>query len=314
MNLSVALCTFNGAAHLKAQLESVAAQTCPPDELVVSDDASTDDTPRIVEAFARVAHFPVRLTVNEQTLGSTRNFERAISLCSGDVIALCDQDDVWLSQKLLRLEGPFSDPAVGLAFSDAEIVDESLRPTGRRLWDAVGLTAKRRRQIGRGRQLGMLLCGYRVTGATMAVRAKYARLAVPVPDGLGMIHDGWIALVAGAKSRVVAVAEPLVLYRQHARQQLGAPPPQRADAPAVPWRANDYETPLRTIEALLARLESEGEWGAGVHELRCWRDHLLARASMPRGRLRRLPTIISELPNYRLYGRGVLSAAKDALA
>ena len=95
MNLSIALATYNGAVYLKEQLESIAAQTRTPDELVISDDQSTDDTLRVIEEFAATAGFPVRLSVNEANLGIAKNFEKAISLCRGDLIFLSDQDDVW---------------------------------------------------------------------------------------------------------------------------------------------------------------------------------------------------------------------------
>ncbi|HEY2971172.1 MAG TPA: glycosyltransferase, partial [Pyrinomonadaceae bacterium] len=104
MKISVAMCTYNGAPYLREQLNSIAAQTRPPDELVVCDDVSADLTCEIVTSFAASVHFPVRLYVNEQNLGSTKNFERAIGLCEGDIIARSDQDDVWLPEKLRRIE------------------------------------------------------------------------------------------------------------------------------------------------------------------------------------------------------------------
>ena len=102
---SVAMCTYNGARFVAEQLESVAAQTRPPSELVVCDDRSTDGTARLVEQFAARAPFPVRLFVNERNLGSTANFGRAVTLAEGDLVALCDQDDVWRPEKLEPTEG-----------------------------------------------------------------------------------------------------------------------------------------------------------------------------------------------------------------
>src|ERR1043166_3411462 len=104
MKLSIALCTYNGAAFLREQLESIAAQTRTPDELVISDDQSTDGTLRLIEEFAETAGFPVRVSVNESNLGTAKNFEKAISLCRGDVIMLSDQDDVWHSDRLESVE------------------------------------------------------------------------------------------------------------------------------------------------------------------------------------------------------------------
>src|SRR4029079_17285220 len=94
----------NGARFLPEQLRSIAAQTRPPDELIVCDDRSTDETAQVIEAFAATAPFPVRLVRNEERLGSTRNFERAVSLCDGSLIALADQDDSWHPEKLARLQ------------------------------------------------------------------------------------------------------------------------------------------------------------------------------------------------------------------
>src|SRR5215470_8302349 len=110
--ISVAMCTYNGARFLAEQLGSLAAQSRLPDELVVCDDGSTDESAEIVKDFARHAPFPVRLEVNEENLGATKNFEKAIGLCRGEVIALSDQDDVWYPKKLELHESVFvADPS-----------------------------------------------------------------------------------------------------------------------------------------------------------------------------------------------------------
>ncbi|MDQ3818842.1 MAG: glycosyltransferase family 2 protein, partial [Acidobacteriota bacterium] len=188
------MCTYNGARFLREQLESIAGQTRRPDELVVCDDRSTDETVRVLEEFAATAPFPVRLKVNERNLGSTRNFEQAISLCTGDLIALSDQDDVWLAEKLERIEEEFERRAdIGLVFTDALVVDEELRPLGYTLWQKLGLDGEEQRRIKSGRSLDILLTGWTVTGATMAFRALYSELFIEIPEDLMMIHDGWIA-------------------------------------------------------------------------------------------------------------------------
>jgi glycosyltransferase involved in cell wall biosynthesis len=172
LKLSVAMGTYGGAAYLPAQLKSIAAQTRPPDELIVCDDGSTDDTTWIVGSFAGQVSFPVRLQVNTTNIGSTKTFEKAIALGTGDLIALADQDDVWRPDKLARLEAMFAaTPDVGLVFSDAELVDETLRPLGRRLWEVVGSNGAQRTLQRRDRAFSLLLPGSLVTGATMAFRA-----------------------------------------------------------------------------------------------------------------------------------------------
>jgi glycosyltransferase involved in cell wall biosynthesis len=217
----VALCTFNGAPFLEAQLESYLSQTRLPDELVACDDVSSDDSVSILRDFARRAPFPVRIEVNDVNLGSSKNFENAIRLCTGDLIATSDQDDVWLPEKLTLTEAAFAcDPRVGLVFSDADVVDESLRPRGYRLWDAIHFAPASRLRVRRGFGFDVLLRQWLVTGATMAFRAEYRSAVLPIPEC--WIHDGWIAFLVGALARVTMVERPAVLYRQHASQQIGA--------------------------------------------------------------------------------------------
>src|SRR5262245_33463585 len=132
--ISIALCTYNGAKFLSSQLESYLVQTQMPDEVVVCDDRSNDQTVEILKAFAERAPFSVRVLVNDQNLGSTKNFEKAISLCSGEFIFLSDQDDIWNPDKIEKMTAPFeNDPDVGLVFSDVELVDESLTFEGKTL-------------------------------------------------------------------------------------------------------------------------------------------------------------------------------------
>ena len=155
--ISVALCTYNGAKYLAEQLDSIAAQTLAPTEMIVCDDGSTDGTLGMVEHFASRASFPVRLRSNAENLGSTENFSRAIRACRGDVVALADQDDVWLPQKLERIARAFeTHPRAGVAFSDATVVDEDLNPLGR-LWETVGFTRAQQRRLARGRAAEVLV-------------------------------------------------------------------------------------------------------------------------------------------------------------
>src|SRR5215213_2898715 len=151
MKISVAMCTYNGAELLPAQLQSIITQSRPPDEIVICDDRSTDDTQALIKKFATDSPIPITLHINQQNLGSVKNFERAISLCTGDVIALSDQDDVWRSDKLERFETVLnSSPTAGLVFSDADVVDENLKPLNRRMWDEVGFDIHKRKLVRMG--------------------------------------------------------------------------------------------------------------------------------------------------------------------
>ncbi len=101
--VSIAMCTYNGQRFLAQQLQSFLDQTVQPDELVVCDDVSSDDSVAVVEAFAARAPFAVRVFRNPQNLGYIRNFEQAIAQCTGDLVFLCDQDDVWDPHKIEKL-------------------------------------------------------------------------------------------------------------------------------------------------------------------------------------------------------------------
>jgi glycosyltransferase involved in cell wall biosynthesis len=218
--LSVAMCTYNGGRFVGPQLQSIANQSRLPDELIVCDDGSMDQTPDVVESFASSAGFPVRLHRNERNLGSTRNFEQCIAMCAGRIIALCDQDDLWHPQKLALLEQALrARPAAGLVFSDAQLVDQQLNSLPCTLWQAVPFPPAERRRMRRGKALDVLLRHNVVTGATMAFRADFRNIVLPIANQ--WVHDAWIALLISAVAEVALLPQPLLQYRQHARQQIG---------------------------------------------------------------------------------------------
>lgn len=219
--VSIAMCTYNGALFLKEQLESVLNQLTLPDELVICDDGSTDDTVEIIETFKAHSTFLVQLYKNETgtPLGSTRNFERAISLCSGDVILLSDQDDVWLPNKVSSLVEAIESGA-DIAFSNANLVDEQLKPLNRDLFDSLALSYYEKLLLKRGKLFEVLIRRNIVTGAGMAFSSKYLKLVLPI--SLHWVHDGWIALLIAHQGKFKIINEKLFLYRQHSNNQIGA--------------------------------------------------------------------------------------------
>ena len=154
-----------------------------------------------------------------------------------------------------------------MVFSDADVVDENLSPLDRRMWDEVSFDAHKKKLVQLGRAIEVLITGWTVTGATMAFRSQFVKLALPVPDGIAMIHDGWIALAIAAVADVVLIEEPLIKYRQHARQQIGAPARER-DETEKGGRLQAFETAIRrrntsadlykTLVTLEERLTSTG--------------------------------------------------------
>ncbi len=218
---SVAMATCEGARFVEEQLSSIAAQTRPPDELVVCDDASTDDTVARVEEFAAGAPFPVRIERGARRLGATANFERAVSLCTGDVVLLADQDDVWAAHKVETLAHALEQaPDAGLVFSNGEVVDEALRPRGYDLWRALFFEAGDRDRVRRGEAPAVFARRVVAAGTTLAFRARYRALLHPFPD-LPSTHDAWIAFLIACVAPCALVDETLIRYRLHDDNQIG---------------------------------------------------------------------------------------------
>ena len=328
LKISIALCTYNGARFLPEQLESLARQSRLPDELVAVDDRSSDQTVTLLQDFAKNAPFPVRVEVNLENLGVTRNFEKAIGLCTGDIVALCDQDDIWKPDKLAQVEHFFNEnPNAALVFSDAEIVDQAGHPVGYRLWPAAAFGDEQKALVRQGRAFDALAKYNFITGCTMAFRANLREIAFPTPPDAFAIHDGWIALVTAALADIGFIEEPLVQYRQHESQQIGVEAPGQGDrwGNRLTRRMRDiehYKRHLRHLErmrekllALRADKQPLRVSEAQIDALDAQCRHLNARLNLPGSRLRRLPIVLREIVTggYARYSSGLRSAAIDLL-
>ena len=221
MNISVAMCTFNGERYLSEQLESIATQTLQPSELIICDDCSSDATDQIVKAFTSKVSFPVKFVRNQANIGCTKNFEQAIQLCTGDFIALSDQDDIWYPNKLGTLYSALeSDPFIGGVFSDGDIIGSKIQVNGT-LWNSFGFDTNKQKLFNSGHALNVFLRANRVTGMTLMFRATLRELLLPIPAT--WTHDGWLAWMLIIYSKLSACPSRLVAYRVHESQQLGVP-------------------------------------------------------------------------------------------
>jgi glycosyltransferase involved in cell wall biosynthesis len=317
VHISVAMTTYNGSRFLTEQLESIATQTRLPDELVVCDDRSADDTVSVLERFAKQAPFPVRVFVNDRNLGSTKNFEQAVSLCEGDVIALSDQDDIWVRSRLHKTAALFAErQSIGLVFGNADIIDQNAMRTGSCLWQHSRFRSLQRLQLSHGRATQALLNHNVVTGATMAFRSKFREVILPIPET--WVHDGWISLIISFFASIVAINEPLIQYRQHPDQQLGPSDSGLREqiAQARGTGRLQYEQMRQQYEAVYNRLAPHVKTDPHDGDIRCLCGkirHLSVRAQMPGKRIDRVPVILRELASWRymLYSRGLMSAVKD---
>ena len=224
--ISVALCTYNGEQFLWEQLESLARQTHLPDEVVVCDDCSLDQTVALVNRFGQTAPFKVRVFVNEQQLGVTKNFEKALTKCEGDLLFLADQDDIWEAGKITKMARFLeNNPSVNVVFSDAALVHEQAKPLHKTFWEVVRLHPPQLAQWRMGESIKIMLVGNRVAGCTMALRKSFLQTLLPFPSDIPeFLHDTWIAFAASVLDQIQFIAEPLVQYRQHSAQQVGTQP------------------------------------------------------------------------------------------
>jgi glycosyltransferase involved in cell wall biosynthesis len=315
--ISVALCTYNGQRFVAQQLASLAKQTRAPDELIICDDGSTDQTLQIIHDFIRSAPFPVELHRHSKNLGSTGNFEKAIRACHGDLIALCDQDDYWLPEKLATLEAYLvKNPGAGLAFSDAQLVDLDLVETRTRLRESTLFTRDLERRLVSGDAIQVMLQRKVVTGATVLFRAEFRDSFLPIPAS--WVHDGWIAFIIALFSELTYVDQPLIQYRQHSDQQIGAVDRSLRTLLRRRPRLNRAEFQKQWEQTLdlgefLGRLSFPNSDTVRSQVVKK-ASHLKSRAEMPGRRLSRIPVILSQYPAYRLYAQGWKSAFRDLLA
>ena len=215
--VSVAMCTFNGAAFVEAQLESILAQSRSPDEIILCDDGSTDGTIDVAKKISSKYPDKIRIIRNERRLGCCRNFESAVSLVTGDIIFLSDQDDFWFPDKVASMLRVFAeDPDVVMAYSDAVLTDGDLRPTG------TVFNRRKDTDLRKTPSLQQLSRGVAFNGPMMAFHSRLKPFVIPFsPLSLQWTHDHWIGFIAYAVGKIGVIERPLVYYRRHGKNEGG---------------------------------------------------------------------------------------------
>ncbi len=202
--VSVVMCTFNGALFVEEQLRSVISQTYPLNELLIFDDASTDGTPTILHQFA-ANHPSVKVNINPQNIGFTQNFEQAVKAASGDVIAICDQDDIWVEckiEKMLAAWRPES-PLIycgALLFSTTFPKNISMHPLYRQF---------------EGTDARKIFLRNTVSGHALMIKKKFLPLVFPFKEDV--MYDWMMAVTAAYNGGVQFYPEVLVFQREHSK-------------------------------------------------------------------------------------------------
>ena len=321
LSVSVALCTHNGARYIEEQLRSILEQSVLPVEVVVSDDASSDDTLKRVESvWERYATDATTLRIlhNEKPLGVARNFEQAIGATTAELVALSDQDDSWHPHRIESASRRFQQhPELLLCFSDARLVDRDGLTLGVSLFEALEFSADERAQLVSGRGFDALMHRNLVTGATTMIRRSLLESAAPFPEP--WVHDEWLAVIAAARGHIEQLDEELIDYRQHGANQIGVRKlgVRGKLARLVEPRGlrNDYLLDRATVLLHWLELDAEKVGPARIGMAREKVAHLSLRRNLPERRLSRLLPVFRETATgrYRSYSRGVGDILRDLL-
>jgi hypothetical protein len=265
------MATYNGGRYIREQLSSIATQTHRIDELVVSDDGSTDDTLSILRNFADDAGFSVRILQNAHRLGYPQNFSRALSGCIGDIVFLADQDDVWFPRKVATTLEVFSRaPKILYVIHDLEICRDDLT--------SLGETMISRRH--KDTDLQRDYC----TGAAVAVRGAFLRLCLPIPDLRGITHDAWLNRCAWLLGSKTIHGEALVKFRRHTNNSSSGMDPATIGHKTNRWRLlfMRFQRPVR-----LSHLQGV-PYSPWIHWLEERAGQLVSRGYVTNKRIREL--------------------------
>lgn len=200
MRISIPLAAYNGEKYIKEQMESILPQLTAEDEIIISDDGSTDKTLEVISSFCAVQ---IHIYKNPQK-GVISNFENAISHATGDIIILCDQDDVWCAGKVSILKKYFTDTDAKLIVSDAYVTDESLNIKEQSFF----------KLMNSGPGITKNFIKNTFIGCCMAFRREMKDVILPFPDKIPM-HDSWIGLLSELNGKVLFIPEKLIYYRRH---------------------------------------------------------------------------------------------------
>lgn len=207
--ISIAMTTFNGELFLREQLDSLINQTYQNIEIIICDDSSTDQTLEILKEYSHIRN--MTYYSNTVQLGVVKNFEKVLSLCTGEYIALADQDDIWNIYKLQILYENIGDHL--LIHSDAKLIDQNNNLLAQSYF---AFSNKKLRE-----HTFEYFFNNDVTGCTTLFNKKLLELALPFPSAI-IMHDWWLALCASKEGKIKYLDKTLILYRQHQGNQVGA--------------------------------------------------------------------------------------------
>ena len=240
--IAIVLATYNGAQYLPQMLDSLLAQERPADLIVAVDDGSKDNTPEILKSYQ--GRLPLQVTCLEKNSGHRAAFSKALELAQpqladDDLIALADQDDIWLPQKLEILSNEIEAKKKALVFGDAEVIDGD----GAQIAGSWRAFSKIEKHVSIEQQIAGI---NNVTGCVSLFRASLLKSILPIPEGV-TVHDRWIAILADKNEGTAAIDVPVIRYRIHGQNAVGGVAEQSM--------RKTIEERIRWIDTLLSHRE-----------------------------------------------------------
>lgn len=222
-NIDILLPTYNGSLYLEELINSILKQSVENWRILIHDDVSSDNTIEICQKF--LIEYPDKIQIIEnqgQHLGIIGSYAKLLESSDADYIMLCDHDDIWLQHKIKKsiekiqeLEGKYGKDIPLMVHTDLIVVDQKLNVLEKSFWKYRNLNPNI------GNSINRLLLQNIVTGCTILINKKLKELSIPIPAG-ALIHDWWIALIAVVFGKIGYITEPLILYRQHTSNAMGA--------------------------------------------------------------------------------------------
>lgn len=215
MRISVGICTYNGELFIKDQLNSIINQTIRPDEIIIADDNSKDNTVNIAKEVLEESGIDFKIIEHSEHQGIRVNFENVFKQCTGDVIFSCDQDDVWYLNKIETFI-PYFECGYSFVYSNSVVVDRDLNIVNDNYWQMYGYDFK---NISVDEFRRITLTDRALSGYNMAFTKELLRKMLPFPKHF--IHDDWIAICSSWFGKVAFIDKPLVMYRIHGKNTSG---------------------------------------------------------------------------------------------
>lgn len=215
MKISVGICTHNGEKFIAEQVESILNQSMRPDEIILTDDASGDKTVEIAENLLKDSGITYKIVAHKTHQGILKNFSNCLDMCSGDIIFSCDQDDVWMKDKVESFL-PYFEKGCNFVYSNACVIDSNRNILEEDFWQCYGIAFDK---LSKEEFCKLLLRHCCIAGCNMAFTKELYDQIRPIP--YHFLHDGWVAMCAPWYGEIGFVNKPLIEYRRHGKNTSG---------------------------------------------------------------------------------------------